>query len=133
MCIISNRTVDRMASNERKATVWEIKKRLHQLTHDELISLVDCLEPTAAPGKHRLDITDEECCFEYIVEYMNSDFLLELEDEGLSQLLLLKDNVNVIIQKQNVRTVVHDTESLTPPQQLTHTTDTQAQPMEYSR
>lgn len=130
---ISSWIVDKMASSERKTTVWEIKKKLHQLTHDELISLVDCLESTAAPGRHRLDITDEECCFEYIVEYMNSDLLLELEDEGLSQLLLLKDDVDVLIQKRNVKSVLHDTESLTPPQQLTNTTDTQTQPMEYNR
>lgn len=122
-----------MASSERKATVWEIKKALHQLTHDELISLVDCLEPTANPGKHRLDITDEEGCFEYFVDFMNSDSLLELEDGGLSQLLLLKDNVDVIIQKRNVKTVLQDTESPTSPQQLTHTTDTQIQPTEYNR
>lgn len=129
---ISNRNVEKMASSERKATVWEIKKALHQLTCDELVSLLDCLEPSADSGKHRLDITDEECCFEYLVAYMNSESLLELEDEGLSQLLLLKDNVDVIIQKRNVKTVLHDTEPSTPPQQLTHTTNTQIQPMEYN-
>lgn len=63
--------------------MWEIKKRLLQLTHDELISLVDCLEPATDPGRHRLDITDEECCFEYIVDYMASDCLLKLEDGGV--------------------------------------------------
>jgi hypothetical protein len=119
-----------MASGERKATVWEIKKRLHQLTHDKLIDLLDHLELTADTGKCRLDVTDEECCFEYIVDYMTSESLLELEDGGFSQLLLLKDNVDAIIQKRNVKTVLHDTELLTPQQpltQLTLTTDTQTQ------
>ncbi len=81
--LVSSRIVVNMASNERKATVWEIKKRLYHLTHDELIGLVDCLEPAADPERHRLDLTSEECCFEYIVNYMTSDYLLELEDGGL--------------------------------------------------
>lgn len=54
---------------------------------------------------------------------------------GLSQLLLLKDNVEVIIQKHNVKSAFHDTESLTPQQQQqpTLTSDTQTQQMEYNR
>lgn len=131
---INSEIFDKMASGERKLTVWEIKKRLHLLTHDELISLGDHLEPTADIGKRRLDVTDEECCFEYIVDFMTSESLLELEDGGLSQLLLLKDNVDAIIQKRNVTTVLHDTELLTPQQPLTQptlTTDTQTQQMEY--
>lgn len=122
-----------MTSSERKATVWEIKKKLHQLTHDELISLMDCLEPATDPERNRLDITDEECCFEYIVDYMASDSLLGLEDGGLSHLLLLKDRVDLIIQKRNVSSALHDTESLTPPQQPTLTTHTQTQQMEYNQ
>lgn len=130
---ISIRIVYKMASSERKATVWEIKKRLHQLTHDELISLVDCLDPDTDTGRDRLDITDEEGCLEHIVDYMASDSLLELEDGGLSQLLLLKDNVDMIIQKRNVKSALHDTESGTPQQQHTPTTNTQTQQIEYNR
>lgn len=102
---INSEIFNKMASGERKATVWEIKKRLHQLTHDELISLVEHLEPTADTGKCRLDVTYEECCFEYVVDYMTSESLLELEDGGFSQLLLLKDSVDALIQKRNVKTL----------------------------
>ncbi len=130
---VSSRIVVNMASSERKATVWEIKKRLYHLTHDELIGLVDCLEPAADPERHRLDLTDEECCFEYIVNYMTSNYLLELEDGGFAQLLLLKDNVDAVIQKRNVKSALHNIESHTPQQQLTLTTDTQSQQMEYNQ
>lgn len=59
-------------------------KRLLQLTHDEQISLMDGLELASDKGRDRLDITDEVCCFGYIVGYMTSDSLLELEYRGLS-------------------------------------------------
>ncbi len=94
----SSRIVVNMASSERKATVCEIKKRLYHFTHDELIGLVDCLEPAADPERQRLDLTDEECCFEYIV-----------------------------------KSALHNIDSLTSQQQLTLTTDTQTQQMEYNQ
>lgn len=38
-----------------------------------------------------LNLNDEEHCFEYVVSYMQSDTLLKLEDEGMSQLLALNE------------------------------------------
>ncbi len=52
---------------------------------------------------------------------------------GFAQLLLLKDNVDAVIQKRNVKSALHNIDHIPPQQQLTLTTDTQTQQMEYNQ
>lgn len=52
------------------------------------------------PGKDssKLQVGEEESCFEYILAFMNSDTLVESEDSGMAVLLELNDTVNNVIQ-----------------------------------
>ena len=79
-------------SVERKKLVWEIKEELHTLTARELFELTRHIE---LPGldSSTVNKSDEESCFNYICSYMQSETLLGKEDEGLVQLLELRDVV----------------------------------------
>ena len=77
-------------SATHRELVWSIKKQLFMLSSDDIYWLA---KDTAGDSQHKgeLNLNDEEGCVEYIVSYMQSDALLELEDEGIGQLLVLDD------------------------------------------
>lgn len=87
-----------MADNERKKLPWARKKKLFQLFPAEPLQLTKII---AEPHEQdRFDEQDEESCTDYIYSYIGSSALLQLEDEGLSQLLELQDIVDEIIAKK---------------------------------
>lgn len=87
-----------MADGERKGLVWSIKKSLLMLTADELFQLARSVGPVPGKDASKLQVGDEESCFEYILAFMNSDTLVESEDSGMVVLLELNDTVNNVIQ-----------------------------------
>lgn len=88
-----------MANSERKRLVWTIKKGLFQLSSDELYQLATSISPPLDQDPAKLHQHDEEGCAAYVCSYMDSEVLLELEDEGMSLLLLLRDRVNGLLSK----------------------------------
>lgn len=89
-----------MAGKERKELVWAIKKGLFHLSADEVFQLATNLPQTLDHDPATLIKQDEEGCVVYVSSYMGCSTLLELEDEGLSELLGLKDQIDEIIEKR---------------------------------
>lgn len=75
----------------RKELVWSIKKNLYKLSGAEAYQLSRDLVTDSQSSE--LESTDEEGCVDCIINYMQSDALLNSEDEGMSQLLVLNDLV----------------------------------------
>lgn len=91
-----------MTDDERKKLVWTLKKRLFSLPADDVFKLAAGIPQTPdkdSAEQKRLNKDDEEDCIDHICAYMNSPSLLELEDEGLSQLLFIKDMIADMMQK----------------------------------
>lgn len=88
-----------MANNERKQLVWAIKKGLFRLSEDGLFQIA--IPRTPDQSSVKLDKHDEEGCIEYVYSYMDSTVVLELEDEGMSQLLFIKDMIAEMIHNCN--------------------------------
>lgn len=86
-----------MADSERKKLVWIIKKGLFHLSSDELYQLATNVPPPLDQDPAKLHRHDDEGCIEYMCCYMDSAVLLELEDEGMSQLFLLRDRVDDLL------------------------------------
>jgi hypothetical protein len=89
-------------STVRKELVWNIKKNLYRLSCDDVYKLA---KDIASDSSQDLESSDEESCVNYILYYMQSDTLLESEDEGMSDLLMLNDLVKSIIDNP-VATVI---------------------------
>lgn len=108
-----------MSGNDRKELVWSIKKRLYQLTANEAFEVATSIGPVEGFDLDTLNNEDEEKCVEYLSDYLTSDTLLELEDEGMSTLLCLKDFVDKVLvnrEKGTVLVEVHtEVEPETPP------------------
>lgn len=83
-------------STARKELVWSIKKQLFRLSSDDIYHLAKDVS-VDNPHDGDLDLNDEEHCIEYVISYMQSDSLLKLEDEGMSQLLALNDLICKLI------------------------------------
>lgn len=111
-----------MAVSERKSLVWEIRKSLFTLSAEELFQIAKGLDPAAVQDQPELQEDDQEGCFDYITSFMYSKHLLELEDSGMVELLMLKDLIDTVIEKQGLPLpdVRGDTESQT----LTQTVQT---------
>lgn len=85
-------------STERKKLAWSIRRRLFSLSNIQLFELATNIA-TDNGDPVRFKQTDEESCMDYVTAYIQSDTLLQLEDEGLSQLLILNDEIDQIIKK----------------------------------
>lgn len=90
-----------MADKERKRLVWAIKRGLHNLTAEEIFGLIQSIGPVDELDPDRLDENDEDSCIDYLPAYMSSSSLLRLEDEGISWLLHLKDEIEGIIESHS--------------------------------
>lgn len=77
-------------STTRREVVWDIKKKLFKLSSSDIYQVA---KDIAIDSQHEeeLNPNDEESCMEHVISYMQSDTLLALEDEGMSQLLGLND------------------------------------------
>lgn len=87
-----------MADNERRKLTWTIKKRLFNLSSDELQQLATFI--SQEPAQAKLVKQDEEGCTDYLCSYMESTDLLESDDFGVSKLHdLLKISTEIIAQR----------------------------------
>lgn len=82
-----------MADDARKRLVWTVKKGLFRLSADDLFQLATTIPRTPDQDSAKLNKHDEEGCIDYVCAFMNSTSLLELEDEGISQLFFIKDMI----------------------------------------
>lgn len=87
-------------ADERKKLVWTVKKGLFRLSAEELFQITTAIPQTPDQDPAKLNKHDEEACMDYICSYMESTVLLELEDEGMSQILFLKDMIGDIISNR---------------------------------
>jgi len=77
-----------------RALLWDIQKQLHLLSEEQLHSLALSLEDERGLEIPEVTGTNEPELFEFIVDYMKSDQLRKLEDEGMSSLLIIKDKID---------------------------------------
>lgn len=91
-----------MAESGRKSLVWDIRKSLLTLAAGELYEVAKNVGPAAGPDQLELDEEDQEGCFEHISSFMYSKNLLESEDTGMVQLLMLKDFIDEVIKNRDV-------------------------------
>lgn len=77
-----------------RALLWDIQKQLHLLSEEQLYSLASSLEDERGLEVPKVTGTNEPELFEFIVDYMKSDQLRTLEDEGMSCLLIIKDKID---------------------------------------
>ncbi|KAL3987734.1 hypothetical protein ACER0C_014849 [Sarotherodon galilaeus] len=90
-----------MAEGGRKSLVWDIRRSLLTLSVGELYKVAKKVGP-AGPGQPELDATDQEGCFDHISSFMYSKPLLEAEDGGMVDLLMLKDFIDDVIENRQV-------------------------------
>lgn len=86
-----------MADPERKELVWTIRKDLHRLTANELYQLAENIGQVPDRNLYELDKNNEESCLEYVYGHVCSKALLDQEDQGVAQLLFLKDLIHDLI------------------------------------
>lgn len=86
-----------MEDVERKELTWKIKKSLHMLTVEELFQVAENITLVPDLDFSRVVYGDEASCFDYICTYLNCKTLLELEDQGFSYLLSLRDAITKLI------------------------------------
>lgn len=99
-------------STTRKELVWSIRGRLFALSSKDLFELAKSL----AAGENdtvQFSEDDKERCMDYVTSYMQSQTLLKLEDEGMSQLLALDDLITQVMQMSS-RNVQPAEEAATP-------------------
>ncbi|RXN13810.1 Retrovirus-related Pol poly from transposon [Labeo rohita] len=87
-----------MSSSGRKSLVWDIRKRLLTLSAGELLQVARAVEPVSGEVQSELVEGDEEGCYDYINLFMYSKQLLDTEDEGMVQLLILKDAIDEVVK-----------------------------------
>ena len=83
-----------------KELVWSIKKQLFRLSSTDIYQIAKDIESNSQ-HKGELNLNDEEGCMEYVISYMQSGALLELEDEGMGQLLILNDLICKVMRTDN--------------------------------
>ena len=91
-----------MAESERKSLVWDIRKSLFTLSAGELFQIAKNVGPVAGQDRPELEEEDQERCFDYISSFMYSKHLLESEDSGMVELLILKDCIDTVIKSRDV-------------------------------
>lgn len=82
-----------MEDVETKDLTWKIKKSLHTLLAEELFQVAENITPVPDLDSSSVIHGDEESCFDYICTYPKCKTLLDLEDQGFSHLLSLKDAI----------------------------------------
>ncbi|KAL1269016.1 hypothetical protein QQF64_031305 [Cirrhinus molitorella] len=87
-----------MVDHARRSLVWDIRKCLITLSADELFRVAKIVGPVPGRDQSELDPEDSESCFDHINAFMTCEFLLESEDQGMSELLSLQETVNSVKQ-----------------------------------
>lgn len=80
--------------------MWDIRKSLLTLTAEELLRVAGAITPVSDVDQSEL--VDQEECYDHINSFMYSKQLLETEDEGMVQLLMLKDAIDDILRCRDV-------------------------------
>lgn len=109
-----------MADAERRDLVRSLKRSLLNLSAEELFQIAKSLVPTPGVDQPALTSEDEDSCFQYISSVMNSNALVESEDMGVSQLLMLRDSIDDLIQGQGspVKILDHGLDAPSPDIQI---------------
>lgn len=84
-------------STIRKELVWGIKKNLFRLSGADIYKVAMDLA-TDSEDQAKLSPSDEENCIDFVIAYMLSKKLLEREDEGIAELMMLNDLVNRVME-----------------------------------
>lgn len=82
-----------MSSDHHCELLWEIQKLLHLLNEEQLYKVAVSLEDEWEVDIPAVTGSNEPELFEYLVGYMKSDQLMDLEDRGLSRLLIIRDEI----------------------------------------
>lgn len=90
-----------MSSNPRRELLWEIQKLLHLLNEEQLYNIAVSLEDEREVDIPAVTGSNEPELFEYLVGYMKSDQLMDLEDHGLSRLLIIRDEIEELTINKN--------------------------------
>lgn len=91
-----------MSSGGRKSLVWDIRKSLLTLSAEELLRVARAANLVSDVDQSELVEGDREECYDHINSFMYSKQLLETEDEGMVQLLMLKDAIDDIVKCRDV-------------------------------
>lgn len=115
-----------MAESGRKNLVWDIRKSLLTLSAKELYVVAKDVGPAAGQDQPELEEGDQEGCFEHISSFMYSKHLLESEDSGMTELLILKDGIDAVIKNRDVSPVSDggadlDSQTIHGPSQILYT------------
>jgi len=78
--------------------VWDIRKSLCSLSAGELLQVTRAVEPVSSEDQSELVEGEEEGCYDYINPFMHSKQLLDTEDKGMVQLLILKDAIDDLVK-----------------------------------
>lgn len=87
-----------MSSGVRKSLIWDIRKSLLTLSAEELLRVTRAVSPVSEVDHSEFEEGDQEECYDHINSYMYSKQLLETEDEGMVQLLMLKDAIDDVVK-----------------------------------
>lgn len=90
-----------------KGLVWDIRKRLLNLSAVELFQVAKSIGPIPERDFSELDTEDQEGCLEYINAFMYSTLLLESEDRGMTELLVLQGTVEAVVQEHGAAEPCH--------------------------
>lgn len=77
-----------------RALLWDIQRQLYLLSEEQLYKLASSLEDERDTAVPEVTGTNEPERFEFIVDYMKSDQLKKLEDEGMSCLFTIRDKID---------------------------------------
>ena len=112
------------ASEPRRALVWDIHKKLPSLSASELLELAIAVDDGEGQQDQDLSALSEPELFYFITDFVKSDQLKELEDEGLSRLLFLNDIIDRLLTGKNDSQSAGGDATTTPPHIPDHQTAT---------
>lgn len=87
-----------MSNGGMKSLVWDIRKNLLALSAEELFRVARAVDPALDADRSGLMEGDQEVNYDHINSFMYSKQSLETEDEGMVQLLMLKDTIDDVVK-----------------------------------
>lgn len=87
-----------MSKDGRKSLVWDIRKGLLTLSAEELFRVARAVDPVLDVDQSELMDGDQEVYYDHVNSFMYSKQLLETEDRGMVQLLMLKDAIDDVVK-----------------------------------
>ncbi|XP_036423626.1 uncharacterized protein LOC118806323 [Colossoma macropomum] len=95
-------------SKPRQTLIWDIHKRLPTLNLRQLRTLAAALESEQTEEALNVSTLSEPELYYYITDYVKSEKLQSLEDEGMSCLLLLCDMISELIASNDATQVASE-------------------------